>query len=129
MKTQLLLALPALFFFSSCKKGADDAALNGEWQLTARYDGYTNGGSFQWQAVPSTQVKTIRFETDGSFVEVDPANGQPCPGTYQVRGTTLLLDSDCGDPVQVRLDRFSGTTMELAYPVREGEVIERYARQ
>jgi hypothetical protein len=129
MKTQLLLALYALFVFTSCKKENEAPVLTGEWQLSARFDGYANGGSFQWQEVPSAQVKTIRFNRDGSFTEQDPANSQLCRGSYAVDGSTLLLDSDCGAPVKLRLDRFTGTVMELAYAVREGQVIERYARK
>ena len=129
MKTRLLLALAALVLLHSCKKEDEPVQLEGEWQLTAVFNAYLPGGSFAWQPVVPAHIKTILFRPDGGFTELDPALAQPCPGRYEVNGNRLLLDSDCGDPYSVRIDRFNAQVMELAFIVREGEVIERYTRR
>ena len=129
MKMQLLLALTALAFLTACKKTDEPVRLDGEWQLTAVYNAYRSGGSFAWEPVVPARIKTIRFLPDGRFTESEPANASSCPGRYEVAGSQLLLDSDCGEAFALRIDRFDTEVMELAIPVREGEVIERYTRR
>ncbi len=133
MKSTLLVALftVTLFSVSSCKKPIENNGLVGNWELTAIYDGYVNGGSFKWNVVPSSHSHTLSFTTNGNYTRKDNINGNPtpCTGTYVLQNSNdLEISSSCNNGLEKGfVSELTATVLIIDRMGIEGKIRYKYA--
>lgn len=133
MKTVSILstALLLLLFFTSCKKENLSGKIVGKWQIREVFNGYANGGDFQWSAVPAQYQTSLEFNASGGFIETYPAGWMPgqCTGTYSLLSEgEIQISSNCATiPYQLEF-AVSNRVLTISYLVREGVIREKFVR-
>jgi len=132
MRTNLFfLILPALLaLFSGCsKEQCTENKIVGKWKLVSRYDGYLNGGNFQWNQVPDEHVEYMVFGADGSFNQYDAANN--CTGNYLVAPVGMVeVVSTCQMfPYTLNISKLTHNTLIIDFQGREGTVRRKFKRK
>lgn len=82
----------------SCKKTVENSGLIGKWKLIERYNGYFNGGNFQWNRVPPQNSHTLTFTSDGKYTKKEGTSSTQnnCIGTYILHSDNKLeINSNC----------------------------------
>jgi hypothetical protein len=127
--TKTIIAL-ILFFFTSCSKEILPDPIIGKWQIQEVYNGYTNGGNFQWQSVPEQQKISISFYNDGSFIENRPsALPSQCNGTYTIiNQQEIKTSSNCYGDSYSFLYEVVNNNLIITHLVREGEIKEKFIK-
>ena len=122
----LLTSLLALSL-SSCTKESFDEKIVGKWQIQEVYNGYANGGNFQWTAVPDQYRSIMEFHDNGTFTE---SSGRYCTaGTYTViNDDQIQINSNCFVEPFILYVNLSKKELTITHPVREGEVKEKFIR-
>jgi hypothetical protein len=125
----LLATACVLVITAGCSKEiitGDDIV--GKWRMESRYQGYLNGGNFQWNDVPDEQKSFLEFSEDGSFKEYDGAND--CSGTYAVASPKKLdVVSTCQlYPYVMNISKLTGKTLIIDWQGREGVIRDKYRR-
>jgi hypothetical protein len=100
MKVSLLIFGTIILFLTtiSCKKSVENNGLIGNWKLVEQYNGYVNGGNFQWNSVPSANSHILSFTASGDYQRTETINGTQfnCAGTYLLQAdNTLEINSSC----------------------------------
>ena len=129
MKTVHSLILTSLIalFLSSCTKESFEEKIVGKWQIQEVYNGYANGGNFQWTAVPDQYRSVMEFHDNGTFAE---SSGRYCTGgTYTViNDDQIQINSNCFVEPFILYVNLSKKELTITHPVREGEVKEKFIR-
>ena len=82
----------------SCEKTVENNGLIGDWKLIEQYDGYANGGNFQWNKIPTENSHYLTFTADGNYQKTEIIYGTQynCTGTYLLQtDNKLLINSNC----------------------------------
>lgn len=89
-----LLMILATLTVLSCKKAAEveNNGITGAWKLVEVFDGYANGGHFQWNGVAEIDSHVFLFTADGKFEEKENLNGgfRICKGNYTFQNGNML---------------------------------------
>lgn len=103
--------------------------LVGKWIEVEVFQGYVNGGSFNWHLVAGENATVIEFAANGGYRESD-AN-KNCTGTYMMlAGDSLEITSSCQTATRrYYISELTTNTLIIDVQVREGVVREKYHRQ
>jgi hypothetical protein len=68
--------------------------LFGKWKATEQYNGYMNGGDFQWNAIQTSEF--LEFKQNGDFIKTTLDN-TPCTGkfSWQQAAKKIELKMSC----------------------------------
>lgn len=110
----------------SCKKSIGNYGIVGNWKLIEVYDGYVNGGSFQWNVVPSEHQHILSFTSDGRYEKKENQNN--CVGTYTIINIhNLEIRSNCNIGTEKALiSELTHKFLILDYQGREGKIRDKY---
>jgi hypothetical protein len=130
-----LFILAALIFaaISSCKKteSIENVGLVGKWQLKEVFDGYANGGHFQWNNVSKDDSHSLEFAANGQFFRKENKNGnfQECTGTYQFQtDNNLEINSICSTTIEeMKVNELTSTILIINRQGREGTIRYKYS--
>jgi hypothetical protein len=131
MKRLIILLAVLATFATSCTK-EEEARITGTWEIREVYNGYNNGGNFQWNEVPAEYRTTISFYDNGSYTISQPQGAAPstCSGDYQLHSDNRIqLQMSCFSSWDY--STISGLTparLELSRDVTEGTIREKYVR-
>ena len=133
MKTVYSILLASLFtlLFTSCTKESFDEKIVGKWQIQEVYNGYTNGGNFQWTTVPDLNRSVIEFLENGNFNENKASGSYPnsCSGTYTlINENQVQINSTCNSAPYILSVNLSNKELTITHSVREGEIKEKFIR-
>jgi hypothetical protein len=130
MKLGLSYLLLLTLLLSSCKKDTNKG-LFGKWKLIEVYDGYANGGNFQWNTVSINNSHTLEFTSNGEYFRKENQNGnnQACIGTYLVQsGNQLEINSNCNTVTEkMNITELSSVLLIIDRQVIEGKIRYKYA--
>ena len=130
-RTILFFAVTMLFAMTSCSKTtgiAPEPQLFGKWQAIEQYNGYVNGGDFQWHAIPVGEL--LEFKMNGDFVKIESSNA-PCTGkfSWQQISKSIELNMSCQvNKVIQKYSELNDNTLVLDYQGREGIIRLKYKR-
>ncbi|NJN33991.1 MAG: hypothetical protein HC817_06835, partial [Saprospiraceae bacterium] len=114
---------------ASCKKEKTNPIL-GNWKLIKVFDGYFNGGNFQWNNVPDESSKTLIFSENGEYRQKESYNRayKQCIGTYSLKpDNTLEVNSNCNlGTEKMKISEISSTLLIIDRQVREGVIRFKY---
>lgn len=129
----LLSSLSILTALSSCKKtnGIGNSGIVGKWQLQSVFNGYANGGNFEWNDVPFEYSDILTFTKDGLYNKKSfTGNTVECIGMYHLSASdTLEINSDCNLVAEkIFMSELTIKFLIIDYRGREGKIRYRYAR-
>ncbi|HEV7620109.1 MAG TPA: hypothetical protein VGO09_00170 [Flavisolibacter sp.] len=133
MKSLKFFIVTASFvvLYSSCTKEHIPAKLSGKWQIQEIYNGYADGGDFQWSVVPEQYRDYIEFQQDSVYVvTLSPSSGSlKCFGSYKIINDHLIsFKNDCqNSPSELPVD-LTNESLNITYRVIEGQIIKKYIR-
>jgi hypothetical protein len=133
MKLRLLVFGMALLCFTSfsCRKSVENNGLVGNWKLVEQYNGYLNGGNFQWKSVPEKDSHNLSFSTNGIYQKKEMINGAVfnCVGTYLLQADNQLeINSNCNTVIeQVFISELTPKTLILDHFGTEGVIRYKYS--
>jgi len=111
-----------------CSKEESSSGIVGTWQLIEEFEGYANGGNFQWSPVHEEDQIRLIFSGDGDYQQIRPGNAI-CEGTYLLQaGEILTIDTECQTKPYHQEISFEDAFLLLTYTGREGYVIQKYLR-
>ena len=133
MKTVHSILLTSLFalFLTSCTKESFDEKIVGKWQIQEVYNGYANGGNFQWTTVPEQYRSVIEFYENGNYNESKSSMSFPysCSGTYLIiNGNQVQINPACYSDPYILSVNLSKKELTITHQVREGQVKEKFIR-
>lgn len=126
-----LFGLSFILFLSSCKKENQPNNLVGSWEIQQVYNGYVNGGDFQWSAVLNEYKSSITFNSDGSYSEDLPGNWSPnqCTGTYVlINPAEVRVNSTCSTIPYIIVVDISEKMLIMTHRVMEGEIKKKFIK-
>lgn len=125
------VSISICFINFSCQKSVVNNGIAGKWKLIAVFDGYVNGGNFQWNQVIPENSHTLKFTSDGSYQKAEMANGSQlnCTGTYVVKiNNEIEITSICNTVTEKAfISELSPTILILDCSVIEGKIRYKYA--
>jgi hypothetical protein len=111
-----------------CSKNEDSNGIVGKWQLIEEFEGYVNGGDFQWSPVPEEGQIILIFSGRGDYQQIRPGNAI-CEGTYLLQaGEIITIDTECQSEPYHQEFSIEGEFLLLTYTGREGYTIQKYIR-
>lgn len=118
----LLLAMLAI---TSCKKDNSMPDIVGKWVYYQYFDGYYNGGAFQWHNLQQI-VDTLIFRSDGVFIE---SNSIAFCGNkqYSKQNDIVTVKDSCGQK-NINIYSLSIDTLIIKQRVDEGYILDKYYR-
>ena len=128
-----ILAALILAAISSCKKTEtiENVGIIGKWQLKEIFDGYVNGGHFQWNNVSKDNSHFLKFEDNGQFFRKENKNGnfQECTGTYHLdTNNNLEINSNCSTTAEeMKVSELTATILIINIQVIEGTIRYKYS--
>ena len=115
----------------SCKKTIENNGLIGDWKLIEQYDGYANGGNFQWNKISSDNSHTLTFTSDGKYTkkETTISNQNNCTGTYIFQSDNKLeINSTCNTVTErAFVSELTSRTLILDRSSIEGVIRYKYS--
>jgi hypothetical protein len=132
MKVRLLIFCTMVLFLTtvSCKKSVQNNGLIGNWKLVEIYDGYLNGGNFQWNPVHSAYSHILSFTANGTYLKTEMINGTQfnCTGTYLLHANNMLeINSNCNTGTEkVFVSELTSKTLILNASGIEGVIRYKY---
>lgn len=126
-KKYILGVLLITLCLSACKKdeGFKNTGIIGNWQLTAIFDGYLNGGSNKWNKVAFEDSRTLSFTSDGKYAELQngTGNGADCRGNYEFLYSKVVVTTNCNiEPDTLNISELKPTTLIIDRPGIEGVI-------
>lgn len=126
-----LATIMILIAIVSCKKTVENNGLIGNWKLIEQYDGYANGGNFQWNKIPSENSHILSFTSDGRYRkdETSGTNQNNCIGTYVLQPDNKLeINSTCNTAIERALvSELTSKTLILDRSGIEGVIRYKYS--
>ena len=128
-----IFAALLLTTISSCKKteSGKNAGIVGKWQLKEVFDGYANGGHFQWNNVSNDDSHSLEFADNGQFFRKENKNGnfQECTGTYQLQtDNNLEINSNCSTTIEeMKVSELTATILIINRQGIEGTIRYKYS--
>jgi hypothetical protein len=120
-----------MLLLASCKKERMEESIVGRWELQKMYDGYANGGKFEWTIVPLQCRYILEFDHNGGFKQIESVNINPqnCTGKYILQsGPTLHIETSYYlNPQNLNISLSKGS-LEITHQAREGVIIERFVK-
>ena len=130
MKKYFLSLLFFIGVFSSCKKEKNNGIL-GKWKLVEVYDGYANGGNFQWNNISNESSHTLEFSDNAQYIRQENINGnnQQCIGTYILQtDNNLEINSNCNTVTEkIKISEISSTVLIIDRQGIEGKIRYKYS--
>ncbi|MFC4262650.1 hypothetical protein ACFOWM_07165 [Ferruginibacter yonginensis] len=130
MKTYFLCLLLFVATFSSCKKDNVNNGIIGKWKLIEVYDGYANGGNFQWNNISNDYSHSLEFSENGQYLRQENINGnnQQCIGTYILQtDNNLEINSNCNTAIEkMKISELTTTILIIDRQVIEGKIRYKY---
>ena len=119
--------------FLSCKKEKEieNSSIVGRWQLESVFNGYANGGNFQWNNVAVENSHILFFTKDELYNQKSVrGNGKECNGTYYLSDSdTLEINSDCNlHTLKMFVSELTDKSLILDFQGIEGIIRDRYVR-
>jgi hypothetical protein len=105
-----------------------ESELFGKWQAVAQYNGYVNGGDFQWHALQNGE--SIEFKNNGNYTRLDGVNS-PCTGifSWQPASKSIDLTISCQMyPFTQKYSELNHNTLILDMQGREGIIRLKYTK-
>ncbi|MEN9612164.1 MAG: hypothetical protein RLZZ628_2978, partial [Bacteroidota bacterium] len=102
--------------------------LFGKWKATEQYNGYVNGGDFQWNTI--IQGESLEFKSNGDFIKIQAAN-TPCIGkfSWQQVSKSIELNVNCqANPIIQKYSELNDNTLIIDLQGREGIIRLKYKR-
>lgn len=133
MTFRLLIILTVIFSLtnSSCKKLVENNGIVGSWKIVEQFDGYANGGNFQWNSVPSENAHILSFTAEGKYQKAEMINGvqSNCTGTYFLHPDNKLeINSTCNTVTErAFVSERTTTTLILDCSGIEGVIRYKYS--
>lgn len=133
MKSRLLVFGMVILSFTSfsCRKSVENNGLVGNWKLVEQYNGYLNGGNFQWKSVPEKDSHSLSFSTNNKYQKKEMINGAVfnCVGTYLLKPDNKLeINSDCNTSIEeVVVSELTSKTLILDHSGTEGIIRYKYS--
>ena len=128
MKIKFLALSLLVFALLSCKKEPFDEnnGIYGTWLLVDRFDGYHNGGNFQWNAVQPNTIQYLEFGSNQTYKSVASGNSSfECIGTFEILANdTLKISTNCN--TAVFKDIISHLTNSILIIDQQGVIRYRY---
>ena len=131
MKSNItLLLLLAIVLFSCNKNSSYTNPLVGTWKFTEEYDGYYMGGNFLWNKVESSEIKTISFSSNNTYLSNNPVSNITCTGLYTLKGNNVVeITSNCqNEAISYTITELTNSSLILDCEVREGIIRHKYTR-
>lgn len=136
MRARPLVFVFVIFsLFSSCRKSVygtgNTGLILGKWFLKEVYEGYTDGGDFQWHAVAPQQGQLLAFDSLRQFtlLENPASSNQQCFGTYSLNNDVLSTYTSCNrDTIRYGVSQLSSNALVIDRQVQEGVIKYRYGR-
>ena len=130
MKRTTLFTITISLMFFSCTKDELKDEIIGIWRNIERFEGYGNGGDFQWHLVPEQFQENYQFDTNRDFFEFNPNGETRCTGTFQILSANEVeINSSCYiGPItwDISIDK---DIMLVTHHVIEGIIIEKFQRE
>jgi hypothetical protein len=102
--------------------------LFGKWKAIEQYNGYVNGGDFQWHTI--VEGESLEFKTNGDYVKVAPSN-VPCMGRFawQTASKSIELKVSCQvNTIVQKYSELNDNTLILDFQGREGIIRLKYKK-
>jgi hypothetical protein len=102
--------------------------LFGKWQAVSQYNGYVNGGDFQWHAINNGE--SIEFKNNGNYTQIDGSN-PPCTGNFswQPASQSIDLTVSCQMyPIKQKYSELNDNTLIIDMQGREGIIRLKYKK-
>lgn len=136
MKKVLYFIIAIVSVFISCsREGPEDEIIGswkiliGRWKFIDQYDGYYNGGNFQWNPVPAENQDVYEFTSDNLFFEYLPYGEIRCTGSYlMISNNEVQINSSCYIGPFTLDFSIEKDTMLITHFVTEGQIIEKFLR-
>ena len=95
----------------------------GSWQFVEQYQGYRNGGNFQWNAIPNGSIWVLG--QDSTFQEANST----CKGTYSLDSLKkqMTIRSTCNN-YSVKYSLLSADSFIIDRQGREGIIRDKYKK-
>lgn len=131
MNRILLSILVVCLTTISCKKEKNyNDRILGKWKLVEIYDGYLNGGKFQWNNIPNESSHTLIFNNNGQYILKEDINGNysQCNGTYILKSDyNLELNSNCNYLTEkMKISEIQSSIIIIDRNVIEGTIRYKY---
>jgi len=134
MRVLFLFSISTLILLtiSSCKKTElpKNAGIVGKWHLKEVFDGYVNGGNFQWHVVSIEGSHTLIFTEDNRYKKKENINNNnwECNGMYSLQNLTELeINSNCNTVTErVFISELTPVSMIIDRSGIEGKIRYRY---
>jgi hypothetical protein len=130
MKKYFLYLLFCVLAFSSCKKESNDGII-GKWKLVEVYNGYANGGNFQWNNISNENSHTLEFSSNGEYLREENINGnnQQCVGTFTLQTDNIIeIFSNCNSVTEKKkISELSSSLLIIDRQVIEGIIRYKYS--
>lgn len=128
----ILMIIVATVTALSCKKAVEveNNGITGAWKLVEVFDGYTNGGHFEWGNVAEISSHILLFTADGKFEQKENLNGgfRICKGSYTFQNGNML---EVTTPCNTRIDKMlvselTATSLIIDRQGIEGKIRYKY---
>ncbi len=130
MKKYFIFLLSFIVLFSSCKKDSNKGIL-GKWKLIEVYNGYANGGNFQWNNISNENSHTLNISDNGQYLRQENlgGNSQQCVGTYILQAdNNLEINTNCNSVTEkMKISEVTSTVLIIDRQVIEGKIRYKYS--
>lgn len=102
--------------------------LFGKWKATEQYNGYMNGGDFQWHTIEAGEL--LEFKTNGDYVKMEASNA-PCTGKFAWQEASKSIELSISCQVNKLVQKYSelnDNTLIIDIQGREGIIRLKYKR-
>jgi hypothetical protein len=123
-----------MLFITSCnpEKAQNDVTpkpqLYGKWKAIEKYNGYINGGDFQWNTI--TNGESLEFKTNGDYIKIEPSNAL-CTGKFSWQKASKSIELNVSCQVNTIIQKYSelnDNTLIIDLQCREGIIRLKYAK-
>lgn len=127
-----LIAIVVTLTVLSCNKAGEveNNGISGAWKLVEVFDGYANGGNFQWNAVAGIDSHTFLFAADGKFEQRENLKGdlRICKGSYTFQnGNMLEVTTSCNTTTaKMFVNELTATSLIIDRAGIEGTIRYKY---
>ncbi len=102
--------------------------LFGKWKATEQYNGYVNGGDFQWHTIPEGEL--LEFKTNGDYIKIESSN-TPCTGRFAWQEASKSIELNINCQLNTFIQKYSelnDNTLIIDMQGREGIIRLKYKR-
>ena len=125
----LILMVALTTFVASCKKDSNNKIV-GKWKFVEQFDGYANGGTFRWYAIPTEYSHTLTLSKNGQYIRKENSSGnfEECIGTYVIiNSTSLEFITNCNSGTEkTTISELTATSLIIDRQVFEGKIRYKY---